>query len=52
MKVDVSKGEYGENNFYQMQLIHEKRKDLYVLFNRWGRVGDEGLMQRTPMASR
>ncbi|CAD7973033.1 unnamed protein product [Amoebophrya sp. A25] len=52
VKVDVAMGDYGENNFYQMQLVHEKRKDLYVLFTRWGRVGDEGMFQRTPCADK
>jgi len=52
VKVDVKKGEYGENNFYHMQLIHEKVKDLYVLFTRWGRIGETGMYQRTPQGSR
>lgn len=30
------------------QIIHHKAKELWVLFNRWGRVGDSGQHQRTP----
>eukprot|EP00397_Hematodinium_sp_SG-2012_P000188 GEMP01000188.1.p1 GENE.GEMP01000188.1~~GEMP01000188.1.p1 ORF type:complete len:2470 (+),score=540.92 GEMP01000188.1:61-7470(+) len=51
VKVDVKRGSYGENNFYQMQLIREKYKDLYVIFTRWGRIGDQGMFQRTPCES-
>merc|ERR1719424_706051 len=51
VKIDIKKGEYGENNFYHMQLVHEKVRDLYVLFTRWGRIGDTGMYQRTPQES-
>ncbi|XP_078675989.1 poly [ADP-ribose] polymerase tankyrase-like isoform X2 [Branchiostoma floridae x Branchiostoma belcheri] len=47
-KVDVQYGKYGMNNFYKMQVIHQKGKDMYILLNRWGRVGDSGQFQRTP----
>ncbi|XP_078592750.1 poly [ADP-ribose] polymerase tankyrase-like isoform X2 [Branchiostoma floridae x Branchiostoma japonicum] len=47
-KVDVQYGTYGMNNFYKMQVIHQKGKDMYILLNRWGRVGDSGQFQRTP----
>ncbi|XP_066280586.1 poly [ADP-ribose] polymerase tankyrase-like isoform X1 [Branchiostoma lanceolatum] len=47
-KVDVQYGKYGMNNFYKMQVIHQKGKDMYILMNRWGRVGDSGQFQRTP----
>ena len=49
-KVDVRSGKYGTNNFYKMQVIHNKAKDLYVLFNRWGRIGDIGQYQQTPFS--
>jgi len=51
VKVDIKKGEFGENNFYHMQLVHERVKDLYVLFTRWGRIGETGMFQRTPQDS-
>eukprot|EP01125_Pyxidicula_operculata_P018546 TRINITY_DN6599_c0_g1_i3.p1 TRINITY_DN6599_c0_g1~~TRINITY_DN6599_c0_g1_i3.p1 ORF type:complete len:2657 (+),score=665.91 TRINITY_DN6599_c0_g1_i3:42-8012(+) len=50
-KTDVKYGSHGVNNFYVMQIVHEKVKDLYILFNRWGRMGEEGQYQRTPFSS-
>lgn len=50
-KVDVSCGVWGMYNFYKMQLLREKNKDLYVLFTRWGRIGDRGQFQHTPFFS-
>lgn len=47
-KVDVARGNYGYNNFYKMQIIFDKIRELYVLFNKWGRVGETGRYQRTP----
>ncbi|XP_071081128.1 poly [ADP-ribose] polymerase tankyrase-like [Haliotis cracherodii] len=47
-KVDVSYGSYGMYNFYKMQLVYQKGKDIYMLFTRWGRIGDEGQFQHTP----
>jgi len=50
-KTDVKYGEYGLNNFYVMQVIHETVKDIYLLLNRWGRNGEPGQVQCTPMGS-
>lgn len=30
------------------KVVHQKGKDLYVLFTRWGRIGDVGQFQQTP----
>lgn len=48
-KIDV-KANYGWGlyNFYIMQVVKHKAKDLWILFNRWGRIGDDGQFQRTP----
>jgi predicted DNA-binding WGR domain protein len=35
-------------NFYKMQIIYHKVKDIYVLFTKWGRIGDTGMYQNTP----
>ncbi|CAI7732060.1 unnamed protein product [Closterium sp. NIES-53] len=51
-RTDVEYGRYGFHNFYKMQVLHSTAQDLYILFNRWGRVGDEGEHQQTPMGSR
>lgn len=48
IKVDLKYGNYGLYNFYKMQLIRQKTKDLFILFTRWGRVGDYGQYQKTP----
>lgn len=50
-KVDVCCGVWGMYNFYKMQIVREKNKDLYVLFTRWGRIGDRGQFQHTPFFS-
>ena len=34
------------------QLIYQPGKDLYILFTRWGRIGDEGQFQHTPFQKR
>jgi predicted DNA-binding WGR domain protein len=47
-KVDVQQGAYGQNMFYKMQVLHDQTKDMYVLWTRWGRVGDSGQHQKTP----
>lgn len=47
-KVDVSCGAWGMFNFYKMQIVWQKGVDVYVLFTRWGRIGDRGQFQHTP----
>ena len=48
IKIDVKASYYGTNVFYVIQLLHDKAKDLYLLWTRWGRIGDFGQYQRTP----
>jgi ankyrin repeat protein/predicted DNA-binding WGR domain protein len=48
VKVDISYGCYSGNTFYKMQILHERVRDIYVLFTRWGRVGTDGQYQQTP----
>lgn len=47
-KVDIKNGHYSENVFYRMQVIHEKNRNVFILFTRWGRVGTPGQFQMTP----
>nr|XP_042896391.1 poly [ADP-ribose] polymerase tankyrase isoform X4 [Parasteatoda tepidariorum] len=49
--VDLNYGAYGIYNFYKMQLIKHKGKDLFILFTCWGRVGDTGQYQKTPYST-
>ena len=41
-KVDLKNGLYSENVFYKMQILHEKVRGVFILFTRWGRIGEEG----------
>jgi predicted DNA-binding WGR domain protein len=47
-KVDLKNGIYGDYVFYKMQLLYDTNRDLYVVFTRWGRIGETGMNQRTP----
>ncbi|KAM9979763.1 hypothetical protein ACTFIZ_006024 [Dictyostelium cf. discoideum] len=49
-KVDAKRGNWGENNFYKMQIIYNPGLDRYFLWNRWGRIGDIGQYQKTPFS--
>lgn len=52
-KVDVQGNSgWGLFNFYIMQVVKHKAKDLWILFNRWGVIGDTGQFQRTPFGKR
>lgn len=42
IKIDIKASYYGVNSFYVIQLLHDKAKDLYILWTRWGRIGDFG----------
>jgi ankyrin repeat protein/predicted DNA-binding WGR domain protein len=50
-KVDVMYGPYSAYNFYRMQLLQDTNRDVYVVFTRWGRIGETGAFQRTPFAN-
>ena len=51
-KIDVKQGHWGLYNFYKMQIVFQKAKELYVLFTRWGRIGDKGQYQQTPFPNK
>ena len=42
-KVDLKNGIYGDYVFYKMQLLHDSNRDLYIVFTRWGRIGETGM---------
>ncbi|CAF1574984.1 unnamed protein product [Rotaria sp. Silwood1] len=50
---DVDYGLIGLYNFYRMQIIkHKTKTNLYLLFTRWGRIGDgDGQHQLTPYST-
>lgn len=35
-----------------LRLVYETNKDLFVLFTRWGEIGETGMFQRTPAANK
>jgi len=51
-KVNIRNGAYGEYMFYRMQLLHETNRDLYIVYTRWGRIGDTGMFQKTPFGTK
>ena len=42
---------YGIHSFYKMQLLYNQPQDLFLLWNRWGRIGTRGEYQQTPQTS-
>lgn len=51
-KVDLSYGPYSAYVFYRMQVLVDTNRDVYVLYTRWGRIGEVGASQRTPFADK
>lgn len=51
-KVDIKAGFYSEYVFYKMQILYDKNRDVYILFNRWGRIGTQGQYQQTPFSTK
>ncbi len=51
-KVDLRNGTYGEYLFYRMQLIRNTNRDVYMVYTRWGRIGEEGMFQKTPLGNK
>ena len=51
-KVDLKNGMWGEYLFYRMQLLREKNRDVFLVYTRWGRIGDTGMFQKTPLGSK
>eukprot|EP00826_Nyctotherus_ovalis_P008597 TRINITY_DN12235_c0_g1_i4.p1 TRINITY_DN12235_c0_g1~~TRINITY_DN12235_c0_g1_i4.p1 ORF type:complete len:471 (+),score=130.77 TRINITY_DN12235_c0_g1_i4:270-1682(+) len=38
--------------FYRMQLLHNTNRDLYIVYTRWGRIGERGMFQKTPFGTK
>lgn len=51
VKINVHRFIFGEAIFYKMQLLQDKITKIYILWTRWGRLGDDGEYQRTPFNS-
>ena len=48
IKVDLKNGYYAEYVFYKLQLVYDPIRDLYQLWTRYGRIGENGMFQSTP----
>ena len=49
MKVDINRGGYnGTLRYYILQLLKEKLSGQFILWTRWGRIGERGQNQKTP----
>eukprot|EP00049_Salpingoeca_infusionum_P005521 m.93150 g.93150 ORF g.93150 m.93150 type:complete len:2953 (-) comp12996_c0_seq1:137-8995(-) len=49
---DVAYHGYGRHDFYRMQVLYNRVQDLYLLWTRWGRVGETGMHQQTPYGTK
>lgn len=47
-KVDLKNGYYGDYTFYKMQMVYDSNRELYIVLTRYGRIGEDGMNQRTP----
>ena len=47
-RVDIGREERDDYLFYKIQVVYDKGRDLWILFTRWGRIGEEGAFQKTP----
>lgn len=47
-KVDLKNGIWGDYVFYKIQLLHDSVRDIFIVFTRYGRIGEDGMHQRTP----
>lgn len=51
-RIDAGYGHHGQHMFYRMSALHNHVQGLYVLWTRWGSVGEDGQYQRTPYRTR
>ncbi|XP_052272329.1 poly [ADP-ribose] polymerase tankyrase-like isoform X2 [Dreissena polymorpha] len=47
-KIEIHSFLYDTYNFYKIQIIHHKAKNIFILFTKWGRIGTTGQYQQTP----
>jgi len=45
---EVNAGYWGKHSFYKMSVFVNNLQGLYILWTRWGRVGEDGQYQSTP----
>ncbi|CAD8137177.1 unnamed protein product [Paramecium octaurelia] len=47
-KVDIVNKNFHKNVFYKMQILLDQNRNNYILFTKWGQIGEEGQFQMTP----
>ncbi|CAD8139697.1 unnamed protein product [Paramecium pentaurelia] len=47
-KVDIVNRNFHKNVFYKMQILFDKNRNNYILFTKWGQIGEDGQFQMTP----
>lgn len=47
-KVDLTNGPWGDYVFYKMQMLIDTNRGLFIVSTRYGRIGEEGMNQRSP----
>lgn len=47
-KVDLTNGPFGDYVFYKMQMLIDTNRGLFIVSTRYGRIGEEGMNQRSP----
>ncbi len=50
-KVDVNFGNVSKYVFYKMQIVHDKNTNTFILFTRYGGIGQDGQYQHTPFST-
>ncbi|MBS0285361.1 MAG: WGR domain-containing protein, partial [Proteobacteria bacterium] len=51
-RINSGYGYHGQHLFYRASALHNHVQGLYVLWTRWGSVGEDGQYQRTPFGTR
>ncbi|CAD8047889.1 unnamed protein product [Paramecium primaurelia] len=47
-KVDIVNKNFHKNIFYKMQILLDRNRNNYILFTKWGQIGEVGQFQMTP----
>jgi predicted DNA-binding WGR domain protein len=51
-KVNPRGSRHNQFVFYKLQVLHQANRDIYLLFTRWGRIGERGQFQQTPFPNK
>jgi len=51
-RIDADYGQQGQHMFYKISALHNHVQGMYILWTRWGSVGEDGQYQLTPYITR